>query len=261
MELTGEHRIPAPRQKVWEALHDPEILKECITGCESLEMGDDGTMKAKVTAKVGPVKATFNADVEITNSNPPESYTLVGEGKGGVAGFAKGSADVSLAEDGEETVLTYSAKANVGGKLAQLGSRLVDSTAKKYAADFFTTFSEKVGGGTPAPQVDVAPAAPEPEPAPEPAPVEPAPVAEAVTPTPTPPPAAPELQPAPKASEPVGQMASVPPTTSTIMPPPAAETAAPVTPQAQVSGAGRGRMWLWGGIAIIVLAIIILALD
>ena len=162
MELTGEHRIPAPRQRVWEALHDTDILKACITGCQELEMADDGSMKAKVTAKVGPVKATFNADVEIVNSEPPQSYTLKGEGKGGVAGFAKGSADVSLAEDGEETILTYDAKAQVGGKLAQLGSRLVDTTAKKYAADFFTCFVEKMAersGTAPAATEAAAPAA------------------------------------------------------------------------------------------------------
>jgi len=145
MELTGEHRIPAPRQRVWDALHDPQLLKECITGCESLEMADDGTMKARVTAKVGPVKATFDADVEIVNSVPPQSYTLQGAGKGGVAGFANGSADVTLTEEGEETVLAYHAKATVGGKLAQLGSRLVDSTAKRYAADFFSCLSQKLG--------------------------------------------------------------------------------------------------------------------
>ncbi|UOM34986.1 CoxG family protein [Acuticoccus sp. I52.16.1] len=147
MELTGEHRIPAPRQVVWEALHDPEILRACITGCQSLEMADDGTMKAKVTAKVGPVKATFDADVEIVNENAPVGYTLQGEGKGGVAGFAKGKADVTLAEDGADTILTYAAEAKIGGKLAQLGSRLVDSTAKKYASDFFSCLSEKVGAG------------------------------------------------------------------------------------------------------------------
>lgn len=186
MELTGEHRIPAPRQVVWEALHDPDILRECITGCQSLEMNDDGTMKAKVTAKVGPVKATFDADVEIVNENAPVSYTLQGEGKGGVAGFAKGKADVSLAEDGSDTILTFKAEAKIGGKLAQLGSRLVDSTAKKYAADFFTCLSEKVGAGA-APD-DAAPAAAAPEAA----------VAEAspaIAPTATPATAAPKAAP------------------------------------------------------------------
>ncbi len=257
MELKGENRIPAPRERVWEALHDPEILKACITGCESLEMADDGTMKAKVTAKVGPVKATFNADVQILNSVPPEGYTLQGEGKGGVAGFAKGSADVALAAEGDETVLSYHAKANVGGKLAQLGSRLVDSTAKRYAADFFTKFSEIVGGGAAPDAVAEAPAA-APEPAVEAA-VEPVPAPEPVT-EPAPQPAA---APEPALSEPIKQMGSVPPTSSTTTPAPAAApiapTAAPATPPAPAPAGGSRRMWLWGGIAIIALAIIILA--
>ena len=145
MELTGEHRIPAPRSVVWEALHDPAVLKECIKGCQRLEKKNDHEMVATVQAKVGPVKATFDADVEIVNENAPVSYTLQGEGKGGVAGFAKGKADVTLAEDGEDTILTYAVDAKVGGKLAQLGSRLVDTTAKKYASDFFEIFCEKVG--------------------------------------------------------------------------------------------------------------------
>lgn len=144
MELTGQHRIPAPRQAVWDALNDPELLKECITGCQRLEKIDDRNMTATVQAKVGPVKATFNATVEIVDPEPPVRYTLVGEGKGGVAGFAKGSADVALTEDGAETILDYTARATVGGKLAQLGSRLVDTTARKYAADFFTCFVEKM---------------------------------------------------------------------------------------------------------------------
>lgn len=157
MELTGQHTIPASRQKVWEALHDPDILKACITGCQSLEMVSDDQILAKVQAKVGPVKATFDGEAKIVDSLAPERYTLVGEGKGGVAGFAKGSADVTLAEDGEATLLTYVAKAQVGGKLAQLGSRLVDSTAKRYAADFFQTLSDKVSEGAVAnePGVDV----------------------------------------------------------------------------------------------------------
>lgn len=157
MELTGQHKIPASREKVWEALNDPELLKECITGCQRLEKIDDSNMVATVQAKVGPVKAKFDATVEIVDPQPPERYTLVGEGKGGVAGFAKGSADVVLTEDGpDSTILDYVAKATVGGKLAQLGSRLVDSTAKKYAADFFTALSDKLSGGE-APIVTDAP--------------------------------------------------------------------------------------------------------
>ena len=162
MELTGQHRIPAPRQAVWDALNDPELLKECITGCQRLEKIDDRNMTATVQAKVGPVKATFNATVEIVDPEPPVRYTLVGEGKGGVAGFAKGSADVALTEDGAETILDYTARATVGGKLAQLGSRLVDTTAKKYAADFFTCFVEKMAersGTAPAATEAAAPAA------------------------------------------------------------------------------------------------------
>ncbi|UOM36419.1 CoxG family protein [Acuticoccus sp. I52.16.1] len=150
MEMTGEHRIPAPRKVVWEALHDPEILKDCIKGCQTLEKKSDHEMVARVQAKVGPVKATFDADVEIVNENAPASYTLQGEGKGGVAGFAKGKADVQLAEDGENaTILTYQVDAKVGGKLAQLGSRLVDTTAKKYAADFFEEFCAKLSAPPP----------------------------------------------------------------------------------------------------------------
>ncbi|GAB4576652.1 MAG: hypothetical protein Tsb0019_01180 [Roseibium sp.] len=146
MDMSGSHRIPAAREKVWAALNDPDILKACIPGCESLEKTSDTEMTAAVTSKIGPVKAKFKGAVTLENINAPESYTIVGEGKGGVAGFAKGSADVSLAEEGDETVLTYEAKAQVGGKLAQLGSRLIDSTAKKMAEDFFTKFTELVGG-------------------------------------------------------------------------------------------------------------------
>jgi len=160
MELTGQHKIPAPRQAVWEGLNDPELLKECIKGCQRLEKVDDHTMTATVQAKVGPVKATFDAKVEIVDPQPPERYTLTGEGKGGVAGFAKGSADVVLTEDGAETLLDYTAKATVGGKLAQLGSRLVDTTAKKYAADFFEVFcarmAERAGGAAPATEPEAA---------------------------------------------------------------------------------------------------------
>lgn len=151
MELSGEHKIPAPRKLVWDALHDPAILKECIKGCERLEKLDASHMEATVNAKVGPVKATFHAAVEIVDPIAPERYTLVGEGKGGVAGFAKGSAEVVLTEDGEKTLLHYTAKATVGGKLAQLGSRLVDTTAKKYASDFFQAFAQKMEAAATAP--------------------------------------------------------------------------------------------------------------
>jgi carbon monoxide dehydrogenase subunit G len=145
MDLKGEYRIPAPRDQVWAMLNDPAVLRECIPGCETLEGSPGEGFSARVTTKIGPVKATFNGSVSLTNVNPPESYTISGEGKGGVAGFAKGGADVHLAADGTDTVLTYVAKAQVGGKLAQLGSRLIDSTAKKLADQFFACFAERAG--------------------------------------------------------------------------------------------------------------------
>ncbi|MEH0071320.1 carbon monoxide dehydrogenase subunit G [Pannonibacter sp. Pt2-lr] len=146
MDMTGEYRIPAPRTDVWNALNDPDVLKACIPGCDSLEMTSPTEMTAAVTAKIGPVKAKFTGAVTLENLNPPESYTIAGEGKGGVAGFAKGSADVHLAEDGGDTILSYTVKAQVGGKLAQLGSRLIDSTARKMADEFFGNFSQMVAG-------------------------------------------------------------------------------------------------------------------
>jgi carbon monoxide dehydrogenase subunit G len=151
MDMTGEYRIAAPREKVWAALNDPEILKASIPGCQSLEKASDNEFVAAVTAKVGPVKAKFNGHVTLLNLNPPESYTISGEGKGGAAGFAKGGADVRLKDEGDETVLSYAAKADVGGKLAQLGSRLIDGTAKKLADEFFENFRNQVTGPPPAP--------------------------------------------------------------------------------------------------------------
>lgn len=147
MDLSGEYRIAAPRDKVWAALNDVDVLRQCIPGCQDLDKTSDTEMSATVVAKIGPVKATFKGDVTLENLNPPASYTITGEGKGGVAGFAKGSADVTLAEDGAETVLTYAVKAQVGGKLAQLGSRLIVSTSRKMADDFFGRFKEIVEGG------------------------------------------------------------------------------------------------------------------
>ena len=132
MDLTGEERIAASRDTVWKALNDPAILKACIPGCESLEKVSDTELEATVGVKIGPVKARFNGKVELTNLNPPLSYTISGEGKGGVAGFAKGGADVTLTEEGAETVLAYVVNADVGGKIAQLGSRLIASTSKSW---------------------------------------------------------------------------------------------------------------------------------
>jgi len=144
MDMTGEYRIAASRERVWAALNDPETLKASLPGCETLEKVSEREFVATVVAKVGPVKAKFNGNVTLSNLNPPQGYTISGEGKGGAAGFAKGGADVRLAEDGDVTVLTYTAKADVGGKLAQLGSRLIDGTARKMADEFFENFSRQV---------------------------------------------------------------------------------------------------------------------
>jgi carbon monoxide dehydrogenase subunit G len=145
MELTGETLIPAPRQRVWEALNDPEILRQSITGCEEIQKLSDTELTAKVTAKVGPVKATFTGAVTLSDIDPPNGYRISGEGKGGVAGFAKGGANVTLADAEGGTMLSYTVDAQVGGKLAQIGSRLIDATAKSYAKDFFEKFSALVG--------------------------------------------------------------------------------------------------------------------
>ena len=150
MEMKGEYTIPASRQTVWKALNDPEVLKASIPGCEELDKTGDHSFAAKVKAKVGPVNAKFNGEVTLSDMNPPESYTISGEGKGGAAGFAKGGAKVHLTEEGPETTrLAYEVEAKVGGKLAQVGSRLIDGTAKKMADQFFTAFAERVGGGPP----------------------------------------------------------------------------------------------------------------
>ena len=145
--IEGEERIAAPVATVWAALNDPAVLKDCIPGCQTLEKTSDTDLAATVVLKIGPIKATFAGSVRLTNLDPPHAYTISGEGKGGVAGFAKGGADVRLADDGSAaTLLTYAAKADVGGKIAQLGSRLITSTSKKLAGEFFSTFNEKVSG-------------------------------------------------------------------------------------------------------------------
>jgi carbon monoxide dehydrogenase subunit G len=148
MVIEGEERIEAPIETVWKALNDPEILKDCIPGCQELEKKSETEFAAVVSLKIGPINAKFNGAVELSNLNPPYSYTISGGGKGGVAGFAKGSADVELKEDGAgATILTYKANAEVGGKMAQLGSRLVQSTSKKLASQFFSDFNERVTRG------------------------------------------------------------------------------------------------------------------
>lgn len=145
MELKGSFDLTAPKQEVWDALNDAEVLKGCIPGCEEIEKTSDTSFSAKVTAKVGPVKAKFTGDVTLSDLDPPNAYKISGEGKGGAAGFAKGGAHVSL-KDNEKggTTLKYVVTAQVGGKLAQIGSRLIDSTAKKMAREFFETFGKMV---------------------------------------------------------------------------------------------------------------------
>lgn len=140
MDMSGSETINAPVDLVWKGLNDPDILRQCIPGCESLEKLSDNAMTATVVLKIGPVKAKFEGAVQLSNLNPPHSYTISGEGKGGMVGFAKGGADVMLAEQPDgTTLLTYSVKADVGGKIAQLGARLIDSTAKSLAEKFFST--------------------------------------------------------------------------------------------------------------------------
>ncbi len=147
MELTGEFRIPAPRETVWEALNDPEVLKQCIPGCQEVVKVSDSEFTAKATLKVGTVKATFAGKVRLSDLDPPNRYTISGQGQGGAAGFAKGEAAVVLDNDGADTVLRYTAHATVGGKLAQIGSRVIDGVAKKMADDFFGRFTEIIAAG------------------------------------------------------------------------------------------------------------------
>lgn len=145
LEMDGEERIAAPIGRVWEAINDPLILKASIPGCQSLEKTSDTGFAATVVLKIGPIKAKFTGQVTLSNLDPPRACAIQGEGKGGIAGFAKGAANVSLAEEGaESTLLKYTVKADVGGKIAQLGSRLILSTAKKIAGEFFATFGRKV---------------------------------------------------------------------------------------------------------------------
>ena len=145
MEMNGEQLIHATQAATWAALNDPAILKGCVPGCESIEHAGDNEYVVLMTARVGPVSARFKGRMTLSNIVAPDSYSIAFEGQGGVAGFAKGSADVSLAAVGHDTKLSYKVKANVGGKLAQIGSRLVDAAANKVAGDFFAAFNEKVG--------------------------------------------------------------------------------------------------------------------
>lgn len=141
MEIVGEYRIMAPRARVWAALLDPQVLRQCIPGCKELEATGDNTYTAKVQVKVGPVSATFSGTVELTDMDPPQGCRIAGQGNGGVAGFAKGGAVVQLTEDDAHTLLTYTADAQIGGKLASLGGRLIQATARKLADQFFSAFT------------------------------------------------------------------------------------------------------------------------
>lgn len=142
MELKDEIVINASKDRVYAALNDPEILRQCIPGCDELIQKSDTELEAKIVLKVGPVKARFSGEVELDKSGAPDHFSLTGQGNGGAAGHAKGGADVTLVADGDTTILTYDAKAQIGGKLAQLGSRLIQSTAKKLAAKFFKSFAD-----------------------------------------------------------------------------------------------------------------------
>jgi uncharacterized protein len=158
MEIKGEYRIAASREKVFAALNDAAILQACIPGCESLEKSSDTEMKAKVRMRIGPVSASFTGKVTLSDLDPPNGYKISGEGQGGAAGFAKGGAVVTLREDGAETVLNYNVDAQVGGKIAQVGARLIDGTARKLADEFFSKFAAMVG--TPPPGEATAAVAP-----------------------------------------------------------------------------------------------------
>lgn len=180
MEQSGEYRIAASRETVWAALNDPDVLARCLDGCQSMEKIADDRFRARVKARVGPVNATFDVDLTLEDIQPPQSYTINGSVKGGPAGFARGAARVNLVDEGQATLLQYAVEASIGGKLAQVGSRLIDGTARKMADDFFARFREVVE------QADAAaPAASTvaPEPAEAPAPTA-APAAEPVAPTP-----------------------------------------------------------------------------
>ena len=182
MKMNGEFRVPTDRETVWRALNDPEVLKECLPGCQEIEKTSDTEMSATLVIKVGPVKATFKGGVTFSDIDPPNGYTLSGQGQGGTAGFASGEAKVRLVEEDGATVLQYECDAKVGGKLAQIGSRLIDSTSKKLAKQFFDSLAEKLGGGEeaetaagPAEETEAASAPAEPAQPAEPAPASPQP--------------------------------------------------------------------------------------
>ena len=147
MEMTGEQLIPLSQAATWKALNDPEVLKDCIPGCESITLLAENEYEVVLTAKVGPVSARFKGKMTVTNADPPRAYTLSFEGQGGIAGFAKGEATVTLTPEASNTKLAFTAKANVGGKLAQVGARLIDGVARQLAGKFFEAFNQRAGGG------------------------------------------------------------------------------------------------------------------
>ena len=162
MQLEDQQKISASPAAVFAALNDPDILKDCIPGCQSLEKRSDTEMAATIALKIGPVKATFSGDVTLSNINPPKGYTITGQGKAGPAGHAKGGADVELVEDQDGTILKYKVNADVGGKIAQLGGRLIDSTAKKLAGQFFEKFAAIVESGSEAIVEEISTPSPQP---------------------------------------------------------------------------------------------------
>jgi hypothetical protein len=170
MNLSGEYRLPLPRETVWAGLNDPEILKQCIPGCDELVKNSDTELSAKVGLKIGPMTAKFTGKVTLSDLDPPNGYKIAGEGQGGVAGFGKGSAVVTLEDDGSGgTILRYTADSQVGGKMAQLGSRLIDATAKKLADEFFGKFAEVVAVPAAAADAGTVPAPAQEAPVPAPA--------------------------------------------------------------------------------------------
>ena len=216
MDMTGERRIPAPRQAVWDALNDPEVLKACIQGCDKLEKLSDTEMQASVAVKIGPISARFGGKVTLSDLDPPNSYVISGEGQGGVAGFGKGGAAIRLTDADGGTLLSYDVKAQVGGKIAQLGARLVDATAKQMADIFFDRFSARLAAA----QI------PAPAPAAEPVAV--------AAPSPI----------APRQPEPIAQVAPVPRTVGLIDLIPPKPYGVPIV------------AWVGGGIALVVLVIL-----